>query len=130
MAFTVPTAADLKTRFPAFEACDDQTVDFALAEAAALVDDSWSSQADFTLGRLLYAAHILTLEGYGSGSEAKTAGGGLSAFKTIKSGALTLTRGDDAAAVAGKVETTTFGQRFTQLQGLNRGGPLLAVVPA
>ncbi len=130
MAFTVPTADDLKNRFPVFAAVDDATVDIMLAEAVALVDDSWSSQADFTLGRLLYAAHLLTVEGYGTGAEAKTAGGGLTAFKTIKSGALTLTRGDGAPAVAGGVETTSFGQRFKDLQALNIGGPLLAKVPA
>ena len=127
MAFTVPTADSLKSRFPSFDALDDATIDYALAEAAAQVDDSWLSQADFTLGRLLYAAHILTVEGRGTGAEAKVAGG-LAAFKTIKSGALTLTRSDEAEAVGGGIETTTFGKRFVRLQGLNRSGPALANV--
>lgn len=123
MAFTEPAAADLKARFAEFAAIADATVDIALADAALQVDDSWNSQEDFTLGRLLYAAHVLTLDGNApSGSTS-----GLAGYTTIRSGQLTLQRGGSAdAAPAGSIGATTYGVRFTDLQNRNRSGPLVA----
>ena len=130
MAFTVPTADDLKSRFPIFRAEDDETIDFALTDAARMVDDSWSAQDDFTMGRLLYAAHVLTIEGYGAGGEARASSGALAGFSVIKSGKLTLERSNKAEPVAGGIDTTSFGRRFMTLQAHNRGGPVLAREPA
>jgi len=128
MAFTAPTAADLKARFPVFEAEDVDTIDFALTDAAAMVDDTWTSQGDFTLGRLLYAAHILTLEGYGTGAEAKLGKTGAFDFQTIQSGKLRLTRKSDGAAKETVLTSTMFGKRFRDLLARNRSGPLVANV--
>jgi hypothetical protein len=128
MAFTPPTAADLKARFPIFEAEDVDTINFALSEAELMVDDSWNSQADFTLGRMLYAGHILTLEGYGTGAEAKLGATGAFGFQTIQSGKLRLTRRSDGAATDPVLQSTMFGQRFRDLLKRNRCGPLVANV--
>lgn len=125
MAFTAPTAADFKSRFPRFVALLDTTVDIALGEAARMVDDTWTSQADFTLGRMLYAAHILTLDGHGPGAEAQAAQAGTLDFKVMKSGALTLERFDRDEAAG--LSVTDYGRRFAELLYKNRGGPVLAV---
>ncbi len=129
MAFTAPTAAELKARFLTFEAENDTTVDLALSEAAAMVDDSWTSQADFTLGRMLYAAHVMTLEGFGTGAEAKQGKAGTFGFSVIKSGALTLERPADKASSPSDLTTTSFGRRFKELLARNRSGPLVANRP-
>ena len=108
MAYTAPDAADLKERFPAFAAVADDTITQALAEAEIMVDDSWLSQTDFTLGRLLYAAHTMTLDGLGTNGEAQAVG-----FDVIKSGALMLERrrqikeGDQSS-----LAETSYGRRF------------------
>lgn len=126
MAYTVPTAADLKARFPTFAAVADSIVTTALAEAAVLVDDSWSSQEDFTLARLLYAAHTLTLDGHGSGAEAAMAAEGTLGFQTIKSGELTLIRGSKAAPEAfSTTQDSQYGKRFEEVRRRNVGGPLV-----
>lgn len=130
MAFTAPTAADLKARFPTFAAVADATIDVALAEAALMVDDAWLSQEDFTLGRLLYAAHILTLDGFGTGAEAQSAAAGTSEYTTIRSGRLQLTKAGagNAPAAQSVLTKTTFGQRFREVLDRNRSGPLVANV--
>lgn len=130
MAYTAPDRDDLKARFPKFAAVADDPIDAALADAALVVDDTWLSQEDFTSGRLLYAAHILTLDGFGTGTSAAIASAGLEEFKTIKSGDLTLTRSDEsgAAAVSGDIlDKTTYGKRFKEVRDRNVGGPIAAV---
>lgn len=71
MAYTVPTAADFKTRFDRdfpFAAADqtdmekvrDTDIDRALTQAGVNFNDAlWSSQAVFSEARLLVAAHFL-----------------------------------------------------------------------
>lgn len=129
MAYTAPTADDLRTRFPTFASLGDTPVDAALADAALVVDDTWLSQADFTSGRLLYAAHILTLDGFGTGAEAQMAQAGALGFDIMKSGSLTLQK--SRAAVEEKyssiLDQTTFGKRFKEILRRNRGGPIAAV---
>ncbi len=131
MAYTAPTAAEFKSRFPAFVNVADATIDIALGDAALMVDDSWDSQADFTAGRLLYAAHILTLDGHGSGAEAQAASAGTLGFRSMKSGQLTLERfssraGGPAGGRLNALEMTTYGVRFLALLKRNRTGAVLA----
>lgn len=129
MAFTAPTAADLRVRFPAFAAVGDAEIDEALADAASMVDDTWSSQADFTAGRMLYAAHILTLDGHGTGAEKEMAKEGALQFDRIKSGALELSRRGPPAgtSAAEALALTTYGRRFAEILRRNAGGPIVGV---
>lgn len=124
MAYTAPTAADLKTRFPRFADVADAIVDAALAEAARFVDESWT-EGDFKLARMLYAAHTMTLDGLGTGYEAEAAASGSTGFTRIKSGSLELSR-PDAAAMAVGFDQTTYGQRFKALLRANKGGAIVA----
>ena len=112
MAYTAPTAADLKARFPAFAAVDDAVVDAALAEAGQRVDEGWL-EADFATARLLYAAHVLTMDGQGASTET-----GMAGVKRIKVGPLELERDP------GGLTATSYGARFAELERLNFAGPL------
>lgn len=130
MAYLVPTAADLKARFPGFAAVDDAVVTAAIDEAALLVDNSWSSQATFTLGRMLVAAHILTLDGHGTGAESEIRKAGGSGFQRFKSASLDLWRYEPARAGGRTALTsdrirTAYSDRFDDLLAREKGGPIV-----
>ena len=121
MSYTEPTTADLKAKFTVFSAVSDDDLQAALDDAALMVDDTWASQADFTTGRLLLAAHYLTLAGLGTSNEAQFGG-----FKRLKIGSLELERAATSdQEAAGKLGSTMYGQRFVGLLERNRPGPLV-----
>ncbi|WP_225768513.1 DUF4054 domain-containing protein [Inquilinus sp. Marseille-Q2685] len=119
-----PAPADLKARFPGFATVADAIVQAALDEAALQVGETWASEADARLGRLLLAAHVLTLDGQGSGAEAAAAAAG--GFRRMRSGALELERPDTADAGPGALDSTGYGRRFLEL--MRRNVPAVTVV--
>lgn len=125
MAYTAPTAATLRARFPRFGSVDEGIITSALAEAARTVDETWT-EGDFEMGRMLYAAHILTLDGLGGG-EADGFASGANGFKIMRSGSLSLERFDSGVG-GGKsdslLESTSYGRRFLDLLSRNFGGPV------
>jgi len=116
--YVAPTVANLKAMFPNFAGSDVAAVQMALDEAAGQVDTSWL-EGDFAMGRLLYAAHVLTTNGHGTGAAAQVSG--LAGVKRIKSGALDLEFADKAAS-ASMLQSTSYGQRFATLQRQNTAG--------
>lgn len=116
-----PTATDLTARFPAFAAVDPAVLTVALAEAATRVDTTWTP-GDYPLGVMLYAAHVLTLDGRGTGAEAALGAAGAGDLTTLRSGSLHLER---AAPTAGKgqaetvLNRTSYGRRFVALLRVN-----------
>ena len=129
MAWTAPTPADLKARFPAFAAVSDSVIQGALDEAALQVDETWVDEPNYRLGILLLAAHILTLDGQGAGAESEAAAAGASGFKRMRSGQLELERftaADAGGGDEGVVATTSYGRRFLDL--LRRNIPAVAIV--
>jgi hypothetical protein len=114
--------AALKSRFPAFAAVPDDAVAGALAEAAGRVDEAWPP-ADRDLARLLYAAHVLTLDGLG-GPEADLARMG--DLTLVRSGTLQVERRQDGADLPGTLGRTSYGRRFHEV--LLRNAPGIAVV--
>lgn len=126
MAFAIPTAADLKARFPAFAAVVDPIVTSAIAEAQTRVDTTWTDQ-DGPLAIMLYAAHVMTLDGLGAGAEAEMAKAGALGFQTMRSGALTLERKADVPGADRSIlNETMYGRRFLALLKVNQ--PPVAVV--
>lgn len=114
MTVTV-TPADVKGRFPAFDGVADDVVQGAIDEAARRVDASWPDD-DARLGLMLYAAHILTLDGHGGGADAAAATMG-PGWRRMKVGSLELERSDSGAA-GGSVDVlsaTSYGRRFADL---------------
>lgn len=129
MTYTKPTAADLKARFPKYASVDDAVVTTAIDEADAYVSQSWVTEADFKLGYMLYAAHVMTLDGHGTGAEAEMAAGGLLGFDSITSGKLSVKRaaGAGGSTSAGVLGQTDHGRRFLEMRRRNVAGPIAAV---
>lgn len=130
MPFTAPTVETFKARFPRFASVDNAVVQTALDEAAGRVDETWI-EGDFTMARMLYAAHVLTLDGHGSGAESVAAAEGASGFRRMRSGSLDLERFSTisgGSTEAGVLDSTSYGRRFREL--LRRSFPGVAVAVA
>lgn len=130
MAYVAPTPADMKARFPRFVAVPDNIVQQALNEAARQVDETWT-EGDFAMGRMLYAAHVMTLDGLGAGTEAELLAEGVEAFQEIKLGSLQLKRFDKDSRTNGNdyldlLASTSYGRRFLATLKQNAGGPVMA----
>lgn len=123
---TPATPAELQALFPAFAAVDTSAVQAWIDRAARVVTDAWI-EADQKHGQMLLAAHYMTLNGLGSGAEASVAAQGMGGFKSMRSGSLSLDRGDAAARVhMGEYGETQYGRQFWPLLRANAGGPRLA----
>ena len=117
------TPAELKALLPAFAAVADATVQAWLDRAARLVTEAWPD-SDRKHGEMLLAAHYMTLNGLGTGAEAEMAAAGASGFKSMRSGSLSLDRGDTSGGDAmGEYGTTQYGRQFWPLLRVYAGGP-------
>lgn len=127
MAYMQPDAAALKARFPRFDEVADATIEVYLTDARRSVDSSWCED-DRALGEMLLAAHGLTLEGLGKGTEAELLAEGMGDIRSLRSGSFQFTRSDgDGAAMgsAGQIGSTTYGRRWLELLKSNRGGAMV-----
>lgn len=122
---TLPASADLVGRFPTFAAVPAATVTAALAEAGARVDATWTT-SDQVLGTVLYAAHVLTLDGQGTSAEAALAAAGALGISRFRAGSLELERRPATGRDAGNLLTeTTYGRRFLALLRVNQPAVLV-----
>ncbi|AWB20546.1 DUF4054 domain-containing protein [Methylobacterium currus] len=120
MAETITPEA-FRARFPAFAGVPDAAIAGALAEAAPRVGAGWPA-AEAALGRMLHAAHTLTLDGRG-GPEAELARAGALDLKALRSGTLHLERRDAAPEdLPGTLGLTSFGRRFHEVMRRNSIG--------
>jgi hypothetical protein len=119
---TPATPELLKETFPAFAAVANATVQYWLDRAARIVTDAWA-EADQQHAHMLLAAHYLTSNGFGTGAEAEVAAQGMSGFKSMRSGSLSLDRGDTSGVAAmGEYGSTSYGRQFWPILQANRGG--------
>lgn len=127
MAYTEPTPADLKARYPAFADVDDATVQVYLDDTVTSVDGSWR-EADYIPAKVAKAAHEMALLGIGKRSEAE--GWAASGLTRLKSGNLDVAFSDAKVAKAsgGTLDATPYGQAYKRILKRNKGGP--RVVPA
>jgi len=102
MPLPLVSAADLAARYPAFADIDPVLVALVLDEARSAVADTWI-EADQKPALLAYAAHILTLDGYGGGSSR------------------TVTIGEEAVAVSGPVESAELGDAKIKFASVESG---------
>ena len=114
MAYTLPTAVDLKARHTAFADVDDAVVADALAEAATMVGESWFTERAYRTGAMLYACHQLTLWGFGGGMEAQIAAKGALTLRSVSDGAVSVTR--SGSAEGGSLDLSGYGQQFRDLR--------------
>lgn len=121
MAYTAPTPADLKARYPAFASVLDATIQIYLDQAnGGDVDESWFER-DFSPAIQAAAAHRMARAGV-LGSGAIDASAGIDSFK---SGAMSVQFNADAvkASVAGGWGSTPYGQQYAELLARNKAGP-------
>jgi hypothetical protein len=129
MAYTVPTAADLKVRYPAFAAVSDDTIAIHLADASTqAVDTSWS-EGSYTPAIAAFAAHKMALLGIGEHGEA--AGYARAGVTRIRSGNFDASFSERRVgqASSGKLDATPYGQEYQTLLRREKGGPRI-VAPA
>ncbi|WP_131114294.1 DUF4054 domain-containing protein [Lichenihabitans psoromatis] len=125
MSLTPPMAADLVSRFPAFATVPTVTLTARLAEASTRVDQTWTSGED-GLAILLYAAHLLTLDGFGGGAEASLAAAGALGFTSFRSGQFSLERrGSERTTQVSDLSETIYGRRFLALLRVNQPAVLV-----
>lgn len=130
MAYSPPTVAMFKARFPEFASLEEARIAIFLDEAQAEVGDTWI-EADRSIAVLCLAAHLLTAQGISSNSPG---GGGVATAGAIKrrkvgdveveyetSGATPAT--GSSVATAG---TTHYGRRYLELK--RRSFPAIMVV--
>lgn len=127
MAYTVPTAADLKAMFPAFASVADETVTLYITRGNRNVDETWT-EGDFANAIMLAAAHYMVLSGIGAGAEAQANAQGLSGFNLIRSGQLTLQRGSSSGSsgVPSEWVGSVYGQQYWALLRANRPRAVVA----
>lgn len=123
MAYTDPTATQIKTRFAEFASVADGDVDAAIAEAKIWVDSSWPEVA-YTLALTYRAAHQLKLAGFGTPLSVN--GVPLSGISGFSITDFSVTRGKAADLEVGGGETSTlYGREFAKLRDRYFGGGVL-----
>jgi hypothetical protein len=130
MTYTLPTADQLQAAFPAFADVPDATVDFWIERAARMVDTTWMED-DYQFAIMLLACHYMVGIGLGTGAQAQANLNGMSAYQTIRSGLLTLSRGstslsDTAPSPWGD---TPYGVAWYWLAKRNKPAVAVAVGP-
>ncbi len=119
MAYTAPTAYDLKVRYPAFVDLDDAPITYWLAEAAedcALFPETTRARAE-----MAWTAHRLAEQGLGAGAVPQ----GVTSFK---SGTFSATVSDAVAGLTG-FDATVYGREFVALRRAAFAGPRMAWTP-
>jgi hypothetical protein len=119
MAYTAPTAAQVKARFQCFAAVDDTLIELLIAEAP--VDDSWREK-DYLFAIMYWVAHKLTIENAISGKPADTAGPVTS--RSIDDASESYGQAVAPANAIGDYASTPYGREFMRLLRGNHGGPL------
>lgn len=123
MAYTIPTAADLIARYPAFANVATGTIDVHIADAStSAVDRSWI-EADYSAAIAAKAAHEMALLGLGAQSE--SAGYAAAGVTSIRSGNFQASFSADAVrkASGGSLDATPYGQAYKRLLKKSKGGP-------
>lgn len=121
MAFVSPTYANFVVLYPRFAAVPEATFNAFLDKAKLKVGETWLEK-DYTTAQELYVAHLMTLEGLGTGTEAELGKEGLGGVKALRSGSLSVDFGSGAADAYngyGDLASTSYGRRFADLMALN-----------
>lgn len=124
MAYSVPAAADLKARYPAFAAVADATVDYWIADSRRFVDTSWI-EADYAPALMARAAHSMAGEGLGAATAAEAIPAGVTRFKSGDMD-VSISEGAATALAAGGLASTRYGREFQAILRRNFAGPRLA----
>lgn len=126
MAYDLPTAADLITRYPAFADVAVETIDLHISDASSGADTSWV-EADYAPAIAALAAHNMAL--LGIGAQGEVAGYARAGVTRIRSGNFdaSFSEGAVVKASSGSFEATPYGRIYKVLLQRNRGGPRVVV---
>lgn len=113
-----PQLTAFRTRYPAFAAVPDATVQYWLDEALDAVT-AWDTTAQ-NKGALAYAAHRMAEQGLD--------GSGPAGVTSFKSGTFSASVSEAAANRTG-LHSTVYGREFITLARANFAGPRTAVIP-
>jgi hypothetical protein len=131
MAYAAPSKATFVAAFPAFAAVTDDQYTFWSDAAARVTEPHLDCLGDsMDLATMLATAHYLTEAGIGTGVESEVAAQGMGGFKSIKSGSLSLQRGEGPGVSVGMWGSTGYGARFLALAGGCVSGPRVAATGA
>ncbi len=119
MAYSAPTASKFKTRYPAFAALANASIEYWLAEAA--VDCTLFPETVRARAEMAYAAHKLVETGALSGAVPQ----GLTSFK---SGTFSATVAEGLASLTG-FDATVYGREFLAMRRAAFAGPIMAWTP-
>lgn len=135
MAYTVPTAANLKARYPEFDAVSDDLVTLVITEAAGAVSTLWLER-DYAPAIMLLTAHMLVTEGAveranpdGDGTSSMTTTGAVKSYRVGDVQVSYAGAGEGAGSASGDLSglsATEYGKRFLALRRANFGGPMVA----
>jgi len=123
MAYTIPTAADLIAKYPAFADVATATVDAHIADASVqAVDTSWPEEY-YAAAIAAKAAHEMALLGLGVQSE--SSGYAAAGVTSIRSGNFQASFSADAVKKAsdGGLDATAYGRAYKSLLRKAKGGP-------
>lgn len=124
MTYAAPPKATFTALFPAFAAVTDDQYAFWSAQAVLVTVPLESCLGDrMDLATMLATAHYLAESGIGTGAESEMAAQGMAGFKSIKSGTLSLERGDSSSTSAGSWSTTSYGARVWPMLSACLAGP-------
>lgn len=124
--YTVPTAVDLKMRFPAFANVSDATINYWITDALAIVTTCWGS-SDFRPAIMELAAHNMVKAGVPGIVADKVSGVAARGVTNFKSASFSASFDSSAAArLSGTgYGSTQYGADFAVRLRRNTGGPRL-----
>lgn len=135
MAYTAPTAADLKARYAEFANVPTETVSAVIEDAQRSVSTSWLER-DYAPAIMLLTAHMLVTEGAveradpnGNGGSMMTTSGPLKSYTVDGVRVEHAGTGAGAGSAPGDLSglsATEYGKRFLALRRANFGGPTVA----
>lgn len=131
MPYTKPTVDQFRTKFPTFSGVGNPTIQAAIDEASASVDQSWI-EADFQPAILYLAAHIMASDGVlfdGLGAAGGMIAAGQVSEAKVGDAMVKLGGAGPGSGGGGSVSgypSTPYGKRYLEL--LRRNQPAIALV--
>ena len=127
MAYTAPTPADIKTRFPEFASLDDARIQMFIDEAKRFVDESWSEE-DYAVALRFLTAHTMTMEGVLNSGGSGPVGSGPLISESLGDASYSYAARAGQSGLSGSdadLASTPYGQRYLAIRRANIGGPIV-----
>lgn len=119
----MPTATELKTRYPDFVDVADATVTAFIADATRFVDDTWFAD-DIDRAIMALAAHMMAMEGLGANAVSRAGAGVVTSYKLGDAAETYAPPGGGGSG--SEYEATAYGRTFLRIMAANV--PAVAIV--